>query len=73
MARVTGRIKRLLVPMGRPRYGFLTTDSNEVDIYFSERQIGNDLFSQLSVGTPVEADVIAAGDGRRQALAIRKT
>jgi tetratricopeptide (TPR) repeat protein len=69
--RLTGKIKRLLEPMGRPRYGFLTPDLDGEDIYFSERQVGVGVFSNLSVGLPVEADVVPSSDGRRQARALR--
>jgi tetratricopeptide (TPR) repeat protein len=69
-ARLTARIKRLLAPMGRPRFGFLTTDSDGADVYFSERQIGSEVFSHLSEGARVQADVFITGDGRRQARAI---
>jgi tetratricopeptide (TPR) repeat protein len=69
--RLTGKIKRLLEPLGRPRYGFFTSDVDGKDVYFSERQIGADVFSALSVDQPVEADVISASDGKRQAQAIR--
>ena len=69
--RLTGKIKRLLEPMGRPRYGFLTSDPDGEDVYFSERQIGADVFSSLSVGLLIEADVVITSDGRRQARAMR--
>ena len=38
---------------------------------FSERQIGVNVFSALSDGLAVEADVVSTSDGRRQARAIR--
>jgi cold shock CspA family protein len=69
--RLTGKIKRLLESMGRPRYGFIETDRGETDVYFSEKQIGIVVYSSLSVGMSVEADVVTGADGRRQALAVR--
>jgi tetratricopeptide (TPR) repeat protein len=72
MVQISGRIKRLLEPLGRAQFGFFRADVDGTDVYFSERQIGSDVFSRLSVGMLVEADVITARDGRRQALAIRK-
>jgi cold shock CspA family protein len=68
---LTGKVKRLLEPMGRPRFGFFTSDLDGQDIYFSERQIGANLFSTLCVGQAIEADVVSTADGRRQARAIR--
>ncbi|MEA2907833.1 MAG: hypothetical protein QOI12_5220 [Alphaproteobacteria bacterium] len=69
--RLTGKIKRLLEPMGRPRYGFFTSDLDGEDIYFSERQIGAAVFSTLSIGLAIEANVVLTSDGRRQARTIR--
>jgi tetratricopeptide (TPR) repeat protein len=70
--RMTGHIKRLLEPMGRPRFGFFKTDTDGPDVYFSERQIGSDVFSSLSVGMIVEGDVILDTNDRREAIAIRR-
>jgi tetratricopeptide (TPR) repeat protein len=67
---LTGRVKRILAPMGRPRYGFMTADGDGTDIYFSENQIGTDVFSSLSEGKRVAADVVVMPHGRRQAQAI---
>jgi tetratricopeptide (TPR) repeat protein len=68
---LTGHVKRLLTPMGRPRYGFVTTDSDGMDVYFSENQIGATVFSSLLEGARVEAHVVVMADGRRQAPMIR--
>jgi cold shock CspA family protein len=58
--------------MGRGRYGFIQLDrDHEGDVYFSERRIGAAAFSKLSVGIPVEAEVVTEADGRRQARAVR--
>jgi tetratricopeptide (TPR) repeat protein len=70
MVKVTGRVKRLLEPMGRGRYGFIKCDDGEKDVYFAEVRIGVHLFTNLLVGSRVEADVITNVRGR-QALAIR--
>jgi tetratricopeptide (TPR) repeat protein len=67
---VTGRIKRLLAPMGHTRFGFIVSDDNGKEAYFSERRIGNELFSQLKEGTHVEADMAETTRGR-EAYAIR--
>jgi cold shock CspA family protein len=69
--KLTGRIKRLLEPLGKTPFGFFTSDVDANDVYFSQRQIGSDVFSALSVGTIVEADVVTLPDGRRQARALR--
>jgi cold shock CspA family protein len=71
--RMTGYVKRLLEPIGRPRFGFFKSDADGSDVYFSERQIGVDVFSSLSVGMFVEGDVVSDSSDRRQARAIRKT
>jgi tetratricopeptide (TPR) repeat protein len=66
---VRGRVKRLLEPMGRVPYGFITVDTGG-DVYFSQGRIGTSLYSRLSVGSPVEADVVETARGR-EAYSVR--
>jgi cold shock CspA family protein len=67
---LTGRVKRLLEPMGRTPFGFFTSDADGKDVYSSQRQIGPDVFSALSVGMLIEADVVTVPDGRRYARSL---
>ena len=67
---LTGRIKRLLAPLGRPRFGFVTIDGGNEDIYFREPQIPTDVYSQLSQGTRVVASVTNTSRGK-QAIRLR--
>ena len=67
---LTGRIKRLLSPLGRPRFGFITIDGGTEDIYFREPPIPTDVYSQLSLGTRVVASVTNTARGK-QAIRIR--
>jgi tetratricopeptide (TPR) repeat protein/nucleoside phosphorylase len=60
---ISGRIKRILVPLGRMRYGFLTRDDDGSDAYFSEQTIGESLFSRLAPGMPVQASVVRRARG----------
>jgi cold shock CspA family protein len=60
---VSGRIKRILVPLGRTGYGFLTRDDDGSDAYFSEQAIGESLFSRLVPGMPVQATVVRRSRG----------
>ncbi|HEY0074209.1 MAG TPA: tetratricopeptide repeat protein, partial [Abditibacteriaceae bacterium] len=60
---VIGRIKRLLAPLGKPRFGFLTPEDGSSDVYFREGTIPTELFSQLSVGDRVSADVTSTQRG----------
>ncbi len=60
---VAARVKRLLEPLGRPRYGFIVSDGYDRDIYFSEKRIGVALFSQLQEQATVEAKVISTPRG----------
>lgn len=68
--RVCGRIKRLLEPLGRTRFGFIRNDGDGPDIYFSERRVGTTIFSTLSPNALVEAEVITTPRGQ-EAIAIR--
>lgn len=61
--RIEGRVKRLLEPMGQPRFGFLIPDDGGQDIYFSERRIGSDLFSQLEPEQRVAAIIFETDRG----------
>jgi cold shock CspA family protein len=60
---VRGYIKRLLEPLGRPRFGFLTRDDDSTDVYFNERRIGPDQFSALTIGDTVEAEIVTTERG----------
>jgi tetratricopeptide (TPR) repeat protein len=60
---VSGRIKRILVPLGRTSYGFLTRDDDASDAYFSEQTIGESLFARLVPGMPVQATVVRRSRG----------
>jgi cold shock CspA family protein len=57
--------------MGKQPYGFLISDADGKDIYFSERQIGIEIFSKLKAGQPVQAKVVTLPDGRLQARSLR--
>ncbi|AVP95697.1 hypothetical protein C7S18_00140 [Ahniella affigens] len=69
-AELTGRIKRLLSPLGRPRFGFITIDGGTEDIYFREPPIPPDIYAQLSHGTRVAATVTNTSRGK-QAISLR--
>jgi tetratricopeptide (TPR) repeat protein len=60
---VSGRIKRILAPLGRTRYGFLTRDDDGTDAFFSEERIGESLFSRLAPGMAVQAGIVRGPRG----------
>jgi tetratricopeptide (TPR) repeat protein/cold shock CspA family protein len=60
---VSGRIKRVLEPMGRPRFAFIQPDCGGRDIYVNERRIGEEEFSKLAPNLRVEARVFETERG----------
>ena len=66
-----GVVKRVLDPMGKPPFAFITPDSDSADIYLNERGIGAEAFSQLSAGVRIEAMVYENDRGGLVAASVK--
>ena len=69
--KVLGVVKRVLEPMGKPKYAFIVPDGDGADIYVNERGVGSDSFAQLAPGLNVEVMVFENERGGFVAASVR--
>lgn len=60
-----GRIKRIFYESNGYIYGFITQDDGEEDIYFNERQVGQELLATITEGMAVMVEAESSPKGLR--------
>jgi tetratricopeptide (TPR) repeat protein len=64
---VKGTIDKLITPKQGSRFGFVKSDDQKQEIFFTEAWLGEQLYSSLSKGTRVAVEIAKTEQGRLQA------